>query len=88
MPYKADKRIYLNSDNQVVEEGDPSAARLLVAEGDSIPIVEARKYGLVPEGASDDDEDEQPKPTQPDPFAKSLRSTPANKAVEGPKETK
>lgn len=77
MPYKAEKRLYLNSDNQIVEEGDPSAARLLVAEGDTIPLTEARKYGLV-----DEDEDD-----APNPVAKALKAA-ENKAVEGPKETK
>lgn len=78
MPYKAEKRLYLNSDGKVVEEGDPSAASLLADEGDTIPLADARKYGLVGE-----DEDD-----SPDPAAKALRAAPENKAVEGPKETK
>jgi enoyl-CoA hydratase/carnithine racemase len=45
--YKADRRYYLNSRGQAVEEGDPDAQSLLVAEGQSLSAADARKYGLV-----------------------------------------
>jgi enoyl-CoA hydratase/carnithine racemase len=45
--YKADRRYYLNSRGQAVEEGDPDAQSLLVAEGQSLSAADARKYGLI-----------------------------------------
>lgn len=47
MPYVSDKRLYVNKDkSRVVEESDPEAAYLLVAEGSELSDADAEKYGL------------------------------------------
>lgn len=67
MPYIADRRLYLNREGDVVEEGDESAATLLAAEGQEIPDERAAELGLtgekpakepvvVPSTAADDTE--------------------------------
>lgn len=46
--YRAQKRLYLTADRQrAVEEGDPAASYLLVAEGGEIPDAEADRLGLT-----------------------------------------
>lgn len=50
--FKADRRIYLDKDGKAVEADDPARATLLIAEGQSMPIADARRYGLVAEEAS------------------------------------
>lgn len=84
MPYKADRRLYLNGDkSRVVEEGDPEAAFLYLAEGQSAPLAEARGYGLV-EG-----EDAEPATEQPvEAEVKAVSKAPSNKAMNQPQETK
>lgn len=52
MPWTADRRIYVNAQDQVVEEGAPDAAFLLVGAGGTLPLAEARRRGLVAEEAS------------------------------------
>jgi hypothetical protein len=47
--YVADRRLYLNAEGQVVEAKDPSAVRLLVAEGGTVPLEQARSLGLMNE---------------------------------------
>jgi hypothetical protein len=52
MVYKAAKRLWVNAErDKVVEEGDPDAAFLLLAEGQEMPDEEAKKYGLGGEKA-------------------------------------
>ena len=47
MPFKADRRLYHNADkSKVVEEGDPEAASLAIAEGQEITDAEAKRLGL------------------------------------------
>jgi hypothetical protein len=47
MPYKADRNLYHNADkSKVVEEGDPEAAFLAIAEGQEVPDAEAARLGL------------------------------------------
>jgi hypothetical protein len=46
MAYTSDKRLYLTSDGQVVEEGDERAATLLVGEGGQLSDEQAAQYGL------------------------------------------
>lgn len=47
----SDRRLYLNANRSaVVEEGDPSAAYLLVGEGGEVPTAVASKYGLKSPG--------------------------------------
>jgi hypothetical protein len=46
MAFQSDKRLYLTSDGQVVEEGDERAATLLVGEGGQLSDADAAKYGL------------------------------------------
>jgi hypothetical protein len=47
MPYKSDRRLYLDKDNNVVEARDKNRRTLLVGEGGEIPMEDARRYGLV-----------------------------------------
>lgn len=69
MPFKADKRYYLNSQGQAVGEEDPDIQSLLVAEGGELPLADARRYGLVQE--------EEP---AAEPQSKAVEAAPANKA--------
>lgn len=46
--FKSDKRLYVNRDEtEIVEEGSPEAASLLVGAGGEIPDEVAKKYGLT-----------------------------------------
>jgi len=45
--FVSDKRLYLDADDNVVDENNPKRAKLLVAEGASLPREEAEKYGLA-----------------------------------------
>jgi len=48
----SDRRLYLTQDKTaVVEEGDPSAAWLLVGEGGEVSTAVARQFGLKAPGA-------------------------------------
>jgi hypothetical protein len=47
MPFKSDKRLYVNADrSKIVEEDSPEAAYLLVGEGGQVSDEDAKKYGL------------------------------------------
>jgi hypothetical protein len=78
--YTADHRIYLNSAGQVCVEGDPDAASLLLAEGQSMPDAQARQYGLV--------QDEAPAPEAPPAEGKAMTAPPRTKALAAPKDRK
>jgi hypothetical protein len=65
MPYKSDRRLYLTRDDKVVEEGDPTAAFLLVGEGGELEDSIAQQYGLANAPAE----------------AKAVDKAPENKAV-------
>ena len=73
--YIADRRLYLDKDGNVVEEGDPTKATLLVAEGNSLPIERARALGLLDAEQSTDEPKAKAKPQ-------------ANKAKSAPQENK
>jgi hypothetical protein len=45
----ADRRLYLDKDGNVVEEGDPTRATLLVGEGGTLTLERAQSLGLVDE---------------------------------------
>jgi hypothetical protein len=47
--YIADRRLYLNKDGKVVEDGDPSKVSLLVGAGGSLSEARARELGLIKE---------------------------------------
>jgi len=51
MAWKSDRRLYVDANDQVVEEKDPNRVKLLVGKGGEIPMEEARRYGLVTEAA-------------------------------------
>ena len=73
MPYThAGPRLWRTADDQVVQEGDPRAAFLLVAPGQTLSDDEARRYGL----SADAEKAELPKPN------KARRGGPENKAVQ------
>ena len=45
--YKADRRLYLDVNGVVVEDGDPTAHTLLITPGKMMPEVRARALGLI-----------------------------------------
>ena len=45
--YTADRRLSLDASGNVVEADDPSRVTLLVAKGGTLPMEDARRYGLV-----------------------------------------
>lgn len=45
--WTADRRLYLDQSGKVVEADDPTRVTLLVAEGGTIPLADAERYGLV-----------------------------------------
>jgi len=51
MAYVADRRLYLDADGKVVEEGDPNKRYLLVPAGGMLPEARARELGLLDEKA-------------------------------------
>jgi hypothetical protein len=56
MAYVSDRRLYRTLDDEVVEEGHPDAAFLLVNEGGTLSEEDIRKYGI---------EARQPEPVSP-----------------------
>jgi hypothetical protein len=44
--FVSDRRLYLDSEGNVVEADDPNRARLLVGEGGTVPAADAERYGL------------------------------------------
>lgn len=66
--YHGDKRLFVTADRErVVDEGDPEAAFLLVAPGGSLPIEDAKRYGLIKPEA-----EPEPKP-EPEPETKAVQ---------------
>lgn len=48
--YTADRKLWLTVDREhVVEDGDPRAAFLLASKGKTMPLAEAKRFGLVGE---------------------------------------
>ena len=45
--WTSDRRLYLDAAGNVVEEGDPGGAWLLVIEGGTLDMARARELGLV-----------------------------------------
>lgn len=45
--YTSDERLYLTAKGEVVKEGDPRAASLLVGAGGQLSAEDAEKYGLL-----------------------------------------
>lgn len=45
--WTADRRLYLDKDRKVVEADDPTRQSLLVAQGGTIPLADAERYGLI-----------------------------------------
>lgn len=45
--WTSDRRLYLDKDGKVVEANDPTKQRLLVAQGGTIPLEDAERYGLI-----------------------------------------
>ena len=45
--FTADRRLYLDKDNRVVEHDDPSKVSLLVPAGGTLPMKRARELGLL-----------------------------------------
>lgn len=76
-PYIADRRLYLDKDGKVVEEGDPTKESLLVGIGGILPEARARELGLI--------QDEKAKEPSPN---KAKVAVAANKARESPVENR
>lgn len=74
-PYIADRRLYLDEDGNVVEEGDPRKRTLLVHEGGTLPYERAQALGLIEEKA-------QAAPAE----NKQRAAAPENKAADAPPE--
>jgi hypothetical protein len=86
--YESPKRLYVTMDrSRVVDESDPEAAYLLVAEGGSLTEEEARQYGLMGGDAPTPEAPEAEAPAEEEADAKAKRPA-ANKAVTGPAENK
>lgn len=82
--YKSDKRLYTTADrSRVVDEDDPEAAVLLVAEGGEISDEEAARLGLTGKRAA-----KAPEPAVVHSIAADPEADPESKAVSGPPETK
>jgi hypothetical protein len=79
MPWKADRRLYLDENGKVVEEGDEAARTLLIGEGGEMPLADARTYGLVDEGAAEEAPAEKATPAAP--ANKAVSKAPANKSM-------
>lgn len=63
--YVSDHRICVSADGELVECTDPSAVRLLVGEGGSIPRAEAERYGLIADEPLADEPPAEPKARGP-----------------------
>jgi hypothetical protein len=46
--WTADRKLWKTRDGRIVEDDDPAAAVLYAARGDTVPLSEARLYGLAP----------------------------------------
>jgi hypothetical protein len=85
MSFTADRRYYLNSQGQAVEEGDLDAQSLLLAEGRSMPDADARKYGLIAAVPAAPEADV---PAASEPETKAITAPPHTKAHRAPDGTK
>lgn len=45
--WTSNRRLYLDKDGQVVEDGDPAAVELLAGAWDRIPLQQAQDLGLA-----------------------------------------
>lgn len=71
--WTSDRRLYLDKDGKVVEADDPTRQSLLVAQGGTIPLADAQRYGLTTPIAPAAPGDEQ-----------KAKAAPANKAKAAP----
>jgi hypothetical protein len=84
--FRSDRRLYLTADrSQVVEEGDPRAALLLVCKGGTLDEKTAKQYGLIKEEAPPEPE---PPAVEPEPESKAIEGPPENKAITAAPATK
>lgn len=58
--WTADRRLYLDANGKVVEANDPTKLTLLIAPGQSMPLTEAQRLGLVPVAAEPEQEPAKP----------------------------
>jgi hypothetical protein len=57
VPFRSDKRLYVNADkSKVVDEDSPEAAYLLVGAGGSVSDEDAKKYGLKKQAKAEEPE--------------------------------
>lgn len=73
--WTANRRLYLNKAGTVVEADDPARTSLLVAEGGSLPLEQARALGLVNVTPEVVEETEMASPSE-----KAKADAPSNKA--------
>ena len=75
MPFKSDKRLYVNADrSKIVEEDSPEAAYLLVGAGGQVSDEDAKKYGLKASRSAEN------KKADDEPESKQVAEPPQNKA--------
>lgn len=58
--YVADKAVFVDADDQIVDANDPAKVRKVVDVGGRLSAEDAAKYGLGSEGADDSDEGGEP----------------------------
>lgn len=80
--WTADRRLYLDKDGKVVEADDPSRASLLVAQGGTIPLADAERYGLIKVTPAVIENVQPQAPEGGD--AQKMKAAPANKAKAAP----
>lgn len=73
MPFTSDKRLYLDAEGNVVEEGNAAAVSLLVGEGGQLDDETAKKYGLTGKSKAETKAVDAPAET------KAVSKAPANK---------
>lgn len=72
--YTSPRRLYLTADGKVVGHDSPDKQTLLVAEGGTLPLADAERYGLVTV-------EQTITPVENAVEEKAVKAAPANKAV-------
>ena len=83
-----DRKLWLDAEGNVVEDGDPTAATLLASEGKRLPIAEAKRHGLVGEDGKLIEPKSTPEPAAPAEKAAPKPRTPAKKKPRTPAKKK
>lgn len=84
----SDRRLFLDRDGRVVEEGNPAKATLLVRAGGSLPHDRAEQLGLVSDPPPPAASAATKAQAEIDPEPEKAKPAPANKARTKPQENK